>query len=597
MDIWSRLRRLFFRLVRWSVVLVGFWVLYHYSLAAFGGRDKLWAYEKQEHHRFQSMAMLTGTLRLANGLAKLGHDEEVYNGATYTNWGYGVAALQVPFHVAAGKMKSLPTKFFPDRAIYFGYLMATVALLWAAFDRLLSMREPFGASKLRRHFLSWAATAFVLVTVFFPFMASRWHVYEETCCYLALAEMAALAAYVFALRAWSTWVVLGLGVAAGIGLLVRPTGLIYLGMWAVLLLLERRTWRALLAFLLATAPFVAFWMFSNWVRTGSVVGLGLNNSMPGYDYHTPMVRFGSQCSDTRGHAWELTRRLFSTFFTVLNEDSSKDWPWLDKCHFKLEPRILPGQAGTIHNPEFGMAVLVALGWMLLHQLRRRESRVALYVPAAITALLFGTYVWAGAGFAWRYVIDFWPAIVLAGVQYVRFLPRTAQPLLGYPLALAFVAFNWAGYNHYIKGSATNNEVLDDPGKEAMWDQFTNWRWGQDKPLANRAKCGEKDHWILHDFQGWKDQCTVDTFSNVFLGVPYKSEDRYQLKFKTEGFTSRVLRVYVNGRIYPAFLTGDTYQADVSIRYSRLTSPIVMATIEWTREFEAPPGKMEWIELK
>lgn len=579
------------------MILAGLWVVYHYSLAAFGGREKLWAYGDHQPHRYQSMALLTGTLRLANGLTKLAHDEEAYNGATYTNWGYGVAVLQMPFHAAAAKMRSLPQKFFPDRAIYFSYFMAMAVLLWAAFDRLLAGRETVGASRLRRHFLSWAATSFVLVTALLPLMASRFHIYEETCCYLAMVELTALAAYVFALRAWSVWAVIGLGMAAGMGLLVRPTGLIYLGMWALLVLLERRTWRALLAFALATTPFVAFWMFSNWVRTGSVVGLGLNNSMPGYDYHTPMVRFGSQCPNTRAHAWELARRLFASFFTVQNEDSGKDWPWLDKCHFKLEPRVVPGQSGNLHDPEFGMGVLVALGWMVLHQLRRRESRLALYVPAGVTALLFGSFVFGSPGFASRYDADFWPAIVLAGVQYLRFLPRTSQRFLGYRLTLAFVALSWATYQRAVKPSEAMQATVADERKAEMWDDFTNWRWGQDKPLSSRAKCGEKDHWLVHDYQGWQEHCTVSTFSNVFLGVPYKSDDRYALSFKTEGMTAPMLRVYVNGRIYPAFRTAEGYQAAVRIHYPWLTSPIVMTTIEWTRELDPPPGKMQSIELK
>jgi hypothetical protein len=582
------------QVARWFVILAGLWVLYHYSLAAFGGRDKLWAFGVRDQHRYTSMAMLTGTLHMRR-VSQVEHDEQAYNGATYTNWGFGVPLLEMPFHAAAARMPSLPQRFFPDHAIYFSYLMAMIALLWAGFGRLLSMREPFGASRLRRHFLSWAATGFVLITVFFPLMASRFEVYEETLCYFGMAELLALVAYVFALRSWSSWAVIGLGAAAGLGLLVRPTGLIYLGMWTALVLFERRTRGTLLAFGLAAAPFLIFWSFSNWVRTGSPVGLGLNNSMPWFDYHTPVQRFGSLCPNTPAHAWQVAERLFGTFFTVQNVDS-KDWPWLDKCHFKLEPRPNEPHTGSLHDPLFGVIVLVALAWMLLHHVRRRESRLALYVPYAGVVVLFMSYVWAGAGFAWRYVVDFWPAIVLAVVQYVRILPREAKSLFGYPLGLALLACSGAAYDRSIRPNETTQELVDERLASTMWADFSSCRWGQDQPLPSSVQCSDKPSSIFHDRQGWKDGCKVDTFTNLFIGVPYKVDDRYQLKFKTEGFDSPTLRVYLNGTIYTARRSGDGYLADVSIHYASLTSPTVMTTIEWTRDFDPPPGKFLSIEL-
>ena len=593
MGTWHRLRNTLRQLPRWALLLAGLYILYHYGVTAFGGRDKVWLFEKSHAHRFTAMAMLTGTLRLHSGLSMLAHDEQAYNGAVYTNWGFGVPLLQLPFHAVA-KMGSWPQKFFPDRAICFSYFMAMVPLLWAAFHRLLAMREPHG-SRAQRHFLSWAATAFVLSSVFYPLMASRFLVYEDTVCYFEIAEILALAAYVFALRSWSSWAVVGLGVAAGVGLLVRPTGLIYLGMWTLLLLLERRTRRTLLAFASSTAPFVVFWMVSNWVRTGSSVGLGLNNSMPWFDYHTPMVRFGALCSDTPAHAWQVAERLFTSFFSIVNVDM-KPWPWLDKCHFKLEPRVVPGESGSLHEPFFGVAVLVALVWMVLHKLGRRESRLALYVPAATLALLFGTYVWAGTGFAWRYVGDFWPAIVLAGVQYVRFLPRGRRSPLGLPLALTFAACSWATFDRHIELAAGAQDTANAQDMESMWNEFSKSRWEQDKTLPTHVKCGDKADWLWHDGQGWKDQCKVDTFTNLFIGVPYKRDDNYRLELKTEGIESPTLRVYLNGRIYTARRSGDGYVADVTIRYDRLTTPIVMTTIEWTRDFEPPSGRFLSMDL-
>ncbi len=595
MAIRHRMRRALLWLFRWAVVLAGLWYLHKWSLVAFGGKEKLWLFEKMEQHRYTAMAMLTGTLKLRNGLSKLGHDEQVYNGAVYTNWSYGVPLLQVPFHALAAKMKTLPQKFFPDRAIYFAYFMALVPVYWAGFDRLLAMRGTLGDSRLKRHVLSWTGTVFVLVSAFYPLMSCRFIVYEEGICYFMLAEFLALSAYIFALGAWSSWAVVLMGAAAGMGLLIRPSGLIYVGMWGLLVLLERRKLRTMLAFAGSLAPFVGFWMFTNWVKTGSVVGLGMNNSMPWNDYHTPIWRFGAVCTDTPAHTWQAAVRLFQTFFAYVSENAPAS-PWLDQCHFKFEDRPPPDGTGYAHEPYFGPIVLAALVWMSLHQLKRRESRLSFYVPAGVFVLIFATFAKAGVGFAWRYAGDFWPAITLAGVQYIRFLPRQTYRFFATPIALSLAVSAYATNLRLIEPSVTTIQTLDEFSANMMWDDFSNSRWVQDRPLGSHIKCGEHQADFYHSGQGWLPGCRVDTFTNLFIGVPNKSGDHYQLLLKTDGASVPELRVYLNGRIYTARRAGDSYVADVNIRYERLTSPIVMSTVEWTRGFEAPPYKLLSVEL-
>jgi len=188
-------------------------------------------------------------------------------------------------------------------------------------------------------------------------------------------------------------------------------------------------------------------------------------------------------------------------------------------------------------------------------------------------------------------------IVLATVQYVRFLPSAATPLLGLPLAFALVMGSVATYVRDIQPSAlTTLQTLDEASASTMWDDFSNSRWAQDKPLPNRWKCGDHPDWPYHNAQGWLGGCRVDTFTNLYLGVPNKTDTHYQLLFKVEGVTAPTLRVYLNGTIYVARRAGDSFVADVSIHYDRLTSPIVMTTIEWTRDLEAPPYKLVSIEL-
>jgi len=590
---WARLRAVVSTLVVWALLLEGTWKLEQLTLTAFGGRDKLWLFEKLVQNRYTSMAMLTGTLRLAAVVGKVGPDDQIYNGAIYTNWGFGVPLLQMPFHALAPKIARIAQRFFPDRAICFFYLAVMIPILWAAFDRLFAMRERPGAIRLKRHVLSWTATGLVLITTLYPLMMTRFFVYEETLCYFVVFELLALAAYVFAMRSWGSAAICGMGATAGLGLLIRPTGIVYLGVWSVLLVLERRTWRAVLVFASSVAPFLAFWMYSNWVRSGSPAAFGLSNTLPYFGYHTPILRFGSVCSNTVHHAAEAAARLFSSFFVTV---STEPTPWMKKCHFDFEDRPpAPGTCDT-HEPFFGAVVFLLLAWMLLHQLVRRERRFAAYVPFASIAAMFAAYALGLGGFVWRYAGDFWPLIVLAHVQYVRFLPVGITRPFGLRLALVFAGAGYATYTHDIEPRITLIETLDEQASKSMWDDFSNYRLAQDKPFSSRLKCADHPDQPYKNGEGWKKDCFVDTFTNVYIGVPYKSDDHYQLLFKTEGFETPTLRVYLNGRIYTARRSGDGYVVDVTIAYGRLSSPTVLATIEWTRDLEPVSGKLLSIQL-
>jgi len=581
-----RLRALAPKVARWALLLWGLRFLELLALDAFGGKQKLWLFQKLDAHRFTAMAMLLGKLRLSSALSRLDYDQEVFNGAVYTHWGLGVPLMQLPFHAVS---RWRHAGVFPDRAIYFFYFAALVPLLWAAFDRLLATREGPGALAVRRHALSFSATALLLVCGFFPLMSCRFLIYEETVAYFMVVEFAALAAYVFALRRGGDLAVYWIGVAAGLGLLIRPTGLVYAGVWAALLLLERPKRRTMITFVGAAAPFVVFWAYSNWVRTGSLVSTGLANSVPWSDFHTPMLRFGSFCDDTPRHTASVAKRLLEGFFVTTGGEQAS---WLDKCHFVFEER--PGSPP--HEAFFGVGVFVAIAWMLLHQLARRERRLALYVPHATIVVLFGAYVWAGASFAWRYIGDFWPAFALAGVQYVRFLPPAASPLLGFRTALVLCACSYSAYGHEIEPSIPTLETGDPSRVPKLWSELTEALEATDPALPSRLECGKVPNWPIHDGQGWSSNCAVSTFTNFYVGVPQKSDDHYQLRFHTSAMSAGSVRVYVNGRVYLARRSGDDYAAEVAIPSKRLVSPIVMATIEWVDGVDAPPGKLLSIEL-
>jgi hypothetical protein len=556
---------------------------------------KLWCFEKFEAHRFTSRSMLEGTLQLRSLVTLAGHDEQVYNGAVYTNWGFGVPLLQLPFHALA-KATGLLHGFFPDRAIYFLYLAAAIPVFWATFDRLLTIRQPPATSVAQRQLASWAATWLVLNWVLFPFMSTRFVIFEETLAYMTIFELLALGAYVLALRSWTATAVVAMGVAAGIGLLVRSTGLLYVGVWGALVALERRAGKTLL-YAAVVAPFVAFFLYSNWVRTGSALGLGYGNSNPAWAYEMPILRFGSTCADGPVHVLQASARLFGAFFFYIWRKPSSDW--LASCHFDLEER------DGSRDPYFGPAVLVLLVGLVVGLLRRRERRLSLWVPYAAMAFFFAAFVRRGEGFAWRYVGDFWPLIILAAVQYVHTLPaEKVRPLdarmakiffWGGFIALArfLVPWEWSSGGPHGDGRA---DILLPRDTARMEEQFRASHAGIDAPLPSRVSCGDRLVSPYNNGLGWKDGCRVSTFTNVYLGVQRKENDRYSLRIHTDGIATSSVKVYVNGKVTTAERRGDAYEADVVIHYAALTSPIVVATVQWTQGAEPPAGKLLSIEL-
>lgn len=536
--------------------------------------------------------MLTGTLRLRNGVFHAAGDEQVFNGATYTNWGFGVPLLQLPFHYLSARTGWLPWPFFPDRAIYFVYLAAVIPVVWLSCDRLIAGT---GARCTRgmRGVMSWSAALLVLACTVYPLMSYRFLMYEETICYLILSELLALCAYVFAAPSWGWRPVVLMGVAGGMGLLIRPTGLVLMGVWAALVTLESRRLRVVALFSAAAAPFVAFWLYSNTVRSGSPLAFGFANSLPYYPYHFAIFRFGSRCIDTPVHALQAAASLFRELFLWSSDDQPA---WLTRCHFDYERRASDGRLYP-HEACLGLFVLAPLVWMFVGQVRRRSRRLASLVPFGAIALLFVAYVHAGSGFAWRYVGDFWPLILIAAVRYLRELPAGASRIFGPRLAALLAVCGVVTFVRHVWTTRSTVQMLGPNDTRELALAFAESRWWVDPPLAPRAECGRVPYEPYKNGAGWDSTCGVDTSTNVYLGVPAKFGSAYVLRFEAPGMTPPTLRVYVNGRIYAARKEeGDTYVAEIEIDRAAFVSQIVMVTVEWTRGLEPPTGKLLSIEL-
>jgi hypothetical protein len=571
----------------------------------------IWSFERHDAHRFTARAMLTGTLRMRSVVAMAQHDEQIYNGGVYTNWGFGVPLIQAPFHALAGALH-ISGGFFPDRAIFLTYAAALLPLVWIAFDRLLRSRPAWARSpRDTRLAVSWAATWVALVMTVYPYVSTRFAIYEETFAYLEICELLALGAYVYANESERLGWVAAVAGAAGLGLLVRPTALVHLGVWGATFALgevratplaARDRAKRTAVFAATAAPFVAFWLYSNEIRSGSYFALGLNNSNPAWIYGTAPQRFGSICIDTAKHAAQAVLWTLKGFFLYV-VPRAEPGSWLRRCHVDFEERDGTGE------PLLGPVVLALLVWIIARYLRRpRERRLAVYLPFGAMALLFAAYVSAGSQFAWRYVGDFLPLVVLACVQRVQAGRRTdaedaaAPDPRPSPLTprLAKVLF-WGGFVYFFRYLipfqwSTRAEVLDAREVAALAADFQESRWGHDSPVPSRLTCGGPRGAFFHDGLGWNADCSVYTFTNVYLGVPPREDGRYRLRIAASGFDSPALRVYVNGRIYLAAKQDGGYVADVTISNAALTSPIVMATVEWVRALDPPAGRLLSIEL-
>jgi hypothetical protein len=550
---------------------------------------QVWAYGEVPAHRFTAKAILRGALHMRGSVLQVGHDEQIFDGAVWDNWGFGVPILQVPFQALASAL-NFRSGFFPDRAIYFSYLAIAQPLVWAGFDRLLRPRSDAGrGSDLT---LSLAATWLVLSCAVYPLMSTRFIIYEETIAYCLLFELVAIAAYIRSLESDEMAPVCAMAAGSGMALVVRPTALVYLGVLGATVLLERR-WKRTLVFSAVAAPFFLFWAWSSWLRTGSVGGVGLNNSNPFFEYHTAMQRFGPVCADSPLHALQAAARLFTAFFFFVSKPTSGSW--MQACHFDFDER------DNIGDPFLGPAVLLLLGWMLYRLVARREGRIAAYLPYAAFVVLFASFARASAGFSWRYVGDFWPAVVLATVHHLRMDPAASVSVPSPRLAKTFFWVGLAVFGRYLVPWEWNTRahVVPPSGIATMAKEFEA-SWPPDAPIPPRLSCVDRP--IVgpvpyHQGLGWREGCRVGTATNFYLGVPPTESDSYALRFVTEGMAPPRLRVYLNGHYYVATKTGDEYRTEVRIPFRSLVSPIVMGTVEWVHGLEPPSGRLLSIELE
>ena len=175
---------------------------------------------------------VSGTLHLRNALSKVGHDEQVYNGAGYTNWGFGVPALQMPFHAVAARTPIL-LEAFPPASFRSRHL-----LLLPGGTIPSSGRPSIGCwpcVRARRRALAAARALLVGVAprsipALYPLTSCRFFVYQDTIAYLVVSSCwpSGRTSSRCGRGAPPPW---WDGGSRRRGAPVRPTGLVWLGCW------------------------------------------------------------------------------------------------------------------------------------------------------------------------------------------------------------------------------------------------------------------------------------------------------------------------------------------------------------------------------
>jgi len=478
------------------------------ALAFFGGLESLWAFSLHPAHRHTSLALLRGSLAyprdLAAGLPFV--DLQIFNGSLYTNWGYGVPLLQAPFHAFTQVTGIGVQGYFPDRLIFFVYLSVTLLFLFRSLLR-------FGV------LLSSSLTFTVMAFGTLWLIAGRFHVYEETLAYFALAQVAALTAFIEYLHRPSLrWSAL-LGIFAGLGLLIRPTGAPYLLLWVAILYGSHRQIRDAGFFSLVLSPFVSFWMYSNFIRTGEALSFGHRNATPGVDSEL-LARFYPPCAAT----WEGIYEMFVQTGALLFTHERKLPPILESCGFTLQ--------GAEAAPFLSPGLLPLLIICLAYHLRKRAKDWMPWAPVITMGAVWGIFGLGAVAFCDRYAGDFWPALwvffALFLYQYAYYFP--------------------ASYTHSPEGIAK-------PPKP-------------DTQYSSRLLCGEGSTY------GWDRDCKVGRVTNFFLFVPAAKDT--ELFLETDSANHRAEQVYINGKIYRPQGSSIPF----SIDRARLASPVVQVTLLW-----------------
>ena len=552
------------------------------------------AYTMHAGQKAASFSLLLHKLSLSYPFNVYGidSDEQLYNGSVYSNWGIGIPLLQIPFHLVwrivhgAGRFG-----LFPDAWIFWFYYAGMAVTLNYSIVALLRERFSEGVGSRGWHWLIGSVfTVSILVFTLVWLIVLRFAVYEETICYFIIAQLYGLAFYINYIRKpsffWAGW----LGLAVGVGLLIRPTGLFYVPVWALCIYWPQKNHRNLLAYASTFFPSGIIWGLTNLIRSGGIFNPGFRNFGEvdaGYNYIGPQ-RFPDYChagvSDHLKFLWLFLRCLFGPETKGLIETNkafaAKCTSLVEYNNYNFFHHPVPP---FIHYPI--LMVLVFFGllvWRLF-----KPKRLDLLAPFLMVFLLSAIYIFV-MEFSYRYIGDFTPLAALIIVQWFLFdtsgLRRLHVTALAFFICLLSVNY-WVNDLSIIRGNAlwrsrNNDPVLDAAHTTSGGRFLLHWQKGKPSDWPSVRTCGAPLPIIPNDSAGWNRDCSVRDVTNFYISVPPMGNGRYVLHLKTDEKIADEFNVFVNGKFYRSKWTGNTYDVVFYASRSHWESGNITVTIHW-----------------
>jgi hypothetical protein len=557
---------------------------------AFGiGWDFKNEYSVHMAHKLVSLAMLEGKLYFPYSAAfGVDNDYQVYNGAVFTNWAYGVPWLQMPFHLLSRIFSGgAAIAFFPDRIIFLIYYLISAFYAYFALNTYAGSR---GYKNDAVRVLAITGILLCLYTTTVYVLASyRFLVYEETCAYFVLFQINAIASILLYRVTGETRYLYLLGINAGIATLIRPTGLAYDVVYA-LVLFERRHLQAIYKYALWCVPFIILFLASNYVKGGHFISLGLTNSNPGYDFHYAPTRFGSSCNGNPAGRLEVATSLLFNIFIAPKANTEH----LQQCGFLIEyatSKLLP--------PFVGWGFSLLLLYYLYHVIKTQSVSLRAIAPLAGVVVMFLAYVNGGVGFEYRYAADFFPFYVLMAAELAVFYQQSFNRrwILGFTaLACLITAFQFVTVvNPQLSTILKTASPADPAHRTGLWASMPLAYWNQynaPNPPSTRS-CSDRPLQFPHDKFGWSSTCDVADFVNLFLSLPAhdSAKRQYRLSFDLRGIMPD--RIYLNGGYYSPAGDSVVFYAN----RGAMVSPLVILSFMWTDPAAAQKTKLYGISVQ
>jgi len=612
--------------VRTTIGIVCVLLLSAFCFGCFRDGLRIFEYSVAGIHPSVARALYNGQLFLSDR-PELGihHDFEFHNGALYTHWGYGVPLLQMPFHLLATAFSSGPGFHpFPDRAIFLFYLLLGTALFWLALRRLVE--RGFRLGEWAASALATVSTAFFLTYGLYWLISMYFGVYEATVAYLALVEFSALSFFVLFRLEQRAGLLLALGATEGIGILVRPTGVFYCGLFLFLLYLPGgRRRHELGLYVLSALPFAVAWAALNYARTDTLLGTGLNTvfSEPA-ELHA--FQFGvNPCFAALGDKLRLLGWYVAALFFPWVGSSPKELaqtcavfvPCMNWCS-GLRIAELARQPLPLVSPLVSLALL----WVIVSEIPRRDY--AVLGPIGMTMGLIGFFVGSGLNFGARYMGDLWPAFsLLLLAPLFRGEGRPVRPkwvavasLVLLALSARKVATVVVPEFPTIRATERAEDAFVPPAnfkRERVAVANTaprTFEW-MEVPFKANPINGVPTYkacppYAISQFEmdayGWTADCRTWAITPLFLSLPDKPGGDFTLRIdyallRPPLQPGRTLDVTVNGDRYSAAFDGSHAVIPFRIRRERLHSSVVPVVIRWEKSFSRSDVLLDRVEIQ